>query len=571
MKLKYIIAAAFLALAGMNANAQTMYDAFRFSDNNYYGTARSIAMGNAFTALGGDLGSIGINPAGSSVNSYSQFTLTPNVSILCTAAGYNSNPAQNSMFENSISRNKSRFSIPNFGFTTTFKTGNRSGIKSFTVGFVGNATANYLDGILAYGRNDQTTMLGSLATGASADGIPSDKLNSNAWDAGYNWRNMVAYQSGMIATIDDAKVNYIGATEKLYQNDNGDSEIMLGGPLDQTYGKVSYGNKYDMQVNFGMNISDMIYLGANLGLISINYESDSYFREEAVNPKDFQNEFENGVKINFNNAEFGDYYLANASGVYGKFGIIALPVNGLRLGLAIQTPTMTAITEHWQYRGETHFSDRKFDAKATSDYGVYDYRLISPYRVNFGAAYTSRYGLISVDYELSDYSQMRFKEQGTNINSQFDLVNRLNNRFFGFQHNLRIGAELRLPYNFSVRAGYNLTTSPERFWRDKEGIVDAGVYESMYFDNKISDSEFRSWEESLGGMEYVQANTQSFSFGLGYQTKRSFFFDIACRGTMRPATYIYPYDNYLDDGIASPEIRVKSTLWDVVATFGWRF
>ena len=38
-----------------NANGQTVGDALRFSDQNYYGTARSIAMGNAFTALGGDL------------------------------------------------------------------------------------------------------------------------------------------------------------------------------------------------------------------------------------------------------------------------------------------------------------------------------------------------------------------------------------------------------------------------------------------------------------------------------------------------------------------------------------
>ena len=55
-----------LLLIGMAvcAEAQTMYDALRFSENNYEGTARTMAMGNAFTALGGDLGSISINPAG---------------------------------------------------------------------------------------------------------------------------------------------------------------------------------------------------------------------------------------------------------------------------------------------------------------------------------------------------------------------------------------------------------------------------------------------------------------------------------------------------------------------------
>ena len=54
-----------VAGGGVGANAQTMYDALRFSENNYEGTARTIAMGNAFTALGGDPGAVTINPAGS--------------------------------------------------------------------------------------------------------------------------------------------------------------------------------------------------------------------------------------------------------------------------------------------------------------------------------------------------------------------------------------------------------------------------------------------------------------------------------------------------------------------------
>ena len=63
---KIVLAAAFLA-ASVAAGAQNMYDAINFSQNHYFGTARSMAMGNAVTAVGGDLGSIGINPAGSAV------------------------------------------------------------------------------------------------------------------------------------------------------------------------------------------------------------------------------------------------------------------------------------------------------------------------------------------------------------------------------------------------------------------------------------------------------------------------------------------------------------------------
>ena len=56
-----------LALCASGLFAQTAYDALMLSENSYEGTARSVAMGNAFTALGGDLGAVTINPAGSAM------------------------------------------------------------------------------------------------------------------------------------------------------------------------------------------------------------------------------------------------------------------------------------------------------------------------------------------------------------------------------------------------------------------------------------------------------------------------------------------------------------------------
>ena len=53
-----------MTMAAGAGSAQTIYDALRYSESNYEGTARTLAMGNAFTALGGDLGAVTINPAG---------------------------------------------------------------------------------------------------------------------------------------------------------------------------------------------------------------------------------------------------------------------------------------------------------------------------------------------------------------------------------------------------------------------------------------------------------------------------------------------------------------------------
>ena len=69
------------AAAALPAAAQGWYDAYLFGQNHYGGTARSAAMGNAMTAVGGDPGSIGLNPAGSSVASYSQVFITPGYTL----------------------------------------------------------------------------------------------------------------------------------------------------------------------------------------------------------------------------------------------------------------------------------------------------------------------------------------------------------------------------------------------------------------------------------------------------------------------------------------------------------
>ena len=118
-----------LALTAICGYAQTAYDALLFSEANYEGTARTTAMGNAFTALGGDLGSVTINPAGSAVAGYSQITLTPALTLSANTAQGVLPPVNNGSlpyFENKMRSMDTRFSIPNFGVNLNFDTHRRS-------------------------------------------------------------------------------------------------------------------------------------------------------------------------------------------------------------------------------------------------------------------------------------------------------------------------------------------------------------------------------------------------------------------------------------------------------------
>jgi long-subunit fatty acid transport protein len=226
--------------------------------------------------------------------------------------------------------------------------------------------------------------------------------------------------------------------------------------------------------------------------------------------------------------------------------VIVTPGYGLRIGAAIQTPTINTINEGWQQSGETSYTDRSYDAEAQSPYGQGSYRMVSPLRANFGLAYAlGQVGVISADYEVCDYSQMRYKASEYD-RDYFEGVNEDIRAGFKASHSLRIGAEFKPMPELAVRAGYNLTTSPERCLECSSDLP--------------------------------AIRTQNASLGLGYSSKRSFFADLAVRKTFLQDEYFMPYADYMfnsdgsiNENAYAPEILNKRGLWKVLLTFGWRF
>ena len=92
------------------------------------------------------------------------------------------------------------------------------------------------------------------------------------------------------------------------------------------------------------------------------------------------------------------------------------------------------------------------------------------------------------------------------INSIKLLMNYIKD-FTGSAHSFRIGAEVKPTPEIAVRAGYGITSSPERYYENNV---------------KKTPSTFK----------------RSFAAGLGYSSHGSFFFDLAVRGTRNPVEYI---------------------------------
>ena len=399
-----------LSLAAVAGYAQTAYDALMYSENNYEGTARSVAMGNAFTALGGDLGAVTINPAGSAVAGYSQLTITPSLTYTASTTKGVSPFADGSLpyFQREMKSRMTDFGLPNLGVTYNWKSNRTSGLKNITFGFVANQTNSWNEDVYANGTNSTTSFMGAVAANASANGyLASDLAASDAYDF-MPWKAVTAFQSGMISTFGGYDDQYVGASELIFQNSaTGEMEITVGGPLEQTYGRRVNGSKSDYVFNLGANISDFVYIGANFGISTIDYNSEEYFMEQAKNPDDFEIAMDNGELMYFNRMKYKYSYKAEGAGIYGKFGVIVTPGGGFRIGAAVQTPTVTTMTETWAEDGETVFSNQSYSAMSPYIEGQYSFT--SPLRANFGLAYTfGNSGLISVDYEMCDYSQMRY-------------------------------------------------------------------------------------------------------------------------------------------------------------------
>ena len=139
--------------------------------------------------------------------------------------------------------------------------------------------------------------------------------------------------------------------------------------------------------------------------------------------------------------------------------------------------------------------------------------------------------MISADYELTDYSLMKFKNNNNHEydNDTFDAVNSSIKDLMGKSHTLRLGAEVKPAADIAIRAGYNYTTTP------------IGQY--------ISDT----------GKETATSHHKlnAFSVGLGYSSPGSFFCDLAGRLTSYSNEYISPYINYFESG---PSLNKRSII-----------
>lgn len=523
-------------------------------------------MGNAFTAIGGDLGSIGINPAGSAVTGYTQFVITPSLSISATQArGYDFEGLEPVGMGDRVSTGYTRMKMPNMGFVINMETGRRHGLKRVSFGFASNSTNDYTYRANAsgtyYGRYSYSGSLASLAQGYTPEAIGGDWFNTG-YGLEPDWSAMMGARSHIFDHI--SGTDYLGVTDAMV---GGKPEA--AGQLYQRYGYQTRGFKHDVVINMSANFNDKFYIGANLGFTTLSYLESEYWEEMPDDPSTFpQIEYDGGATIaTLSSILAKRSYNVSGTGVYFKAGFLWRPFAGLRLGAAIQTPTLVNMTGRLTWYGEANLKGIYFTpSRSPEDEWVYALRM--PFRWNAGLAYSfGNFAVLSVDYEMAHYRSATYRGRGdfgysTGAwgNQNADIKDAL-----GLGHNIRVGMEFKPIESLAIRVGYNYLSGSQRNWLVWDYTDPANP--ELYL-------------QSLTKEERAAQATQLVSFGAGYSAGH-FFADLAVRLRFYPKSYFTPYhyytnganvyDKIVDLGAEVPEVVVSATGIEPVLTLGWRF
>lgn len=561
-KLTFAIAIALVSAAGLSA--QSMYDGYTFAHNDYIGSAKSLALGSAVTAVGGDLGTIGINPAGSAVAGYSQFTISPGLSLSVGRSAYALSPVD--AYGNGFHTSNPRFALPNIGLTSRFGFYEGGALRSVTFGFVVNTTADNNSMMRTSGFNSSSSKFAEMAAAATDLDIAPSALGASSFynnpDYSNYWDVAMAYKLGLISSYGTDN-EYVGCTETL--SGSGDHKV----PSELRHNSMvsNFGYKSDVLFNMGLNFNDNFYLGFNLGIPAFEYSRVENWQEVSMVPEKFHVHitYENGrvQDTYFNNAAYQYNYDASATGVYFKAGFIWTPNRSLRLGLAYQTRTYYDISETWQHSGQVNYADN-LTYSGSGEEGYYSYSFHSPSILDAGMAWTfGRRAMISFDYELASYGRMRFADNDGD-QSSYDYTNAVIKKFNAGSHNFRLGAEVNLTADLAVRAGAGLLISQELYYKNGGDVISAAGFDDDYYLGR-KDLDAYTPHHYMSGEDLCY----NVSLGFGYNPAGSFFADFAVRGTRYPVTVYRPYADYAD--VYAPEIEMHRYLINAVATLGWRF
>ena len=539
---KRILFALSAALA-LPVMAQTAIDAYQLSRYDLRGTARFMSMGGAFGALGGDLSTLNQNPGGIGVYRKSEIGFTLDIDMQST---------QTKSTIDKIKESQTKVGVNNFGYVGSAYTG--SDIMpffnwGFSYGRVNSFNRRYRGSV------DMNGSLSNYIAGfTTADGWDSGYLESseaNYWDRNHApWLSLLAYNSFMINPVGGTTNQYNGLWKNGATYGVSDFDVEEKGFVDE------------YEINLGGNFNDIVYWGIGVGITDIDYQQAVYYEEYLNNaciPVIDQggNVVAGQPQQTPGDVGFGldSYKHINGTGVNVKAGLIVKPINELRLGFAVHSPTYYNLNQSndgiVDY-GYGYNTDPLKPGYTESPIESYSWKFRTPWRMMVSAAAVlGSSAIVSVDYEYRPYQNMVTKfADGDDCND----VNGDIKNYYKAANIIRLGAEYRVTPNFSVRAGYAYESTPTGAEVRNDEMM---VYTSSPYDTGTTPS-------------YTLDNsTQYITCGLGYRYK-NFYADAAYVHKSRTSEF-HPYTDR-NGYTANPyTAEVKDNNNSIVLSLGFKF
>lgn len=465
--------------------AQNEIDALRYSRHTLGGTARYVAMGGAFGALGADFSSLSNNPAGIGLYRSSEVTVTPTIFIGSTESTY---------FNDFNEDERYNFNIGNIGIVMVSNPTLRnpsSEWKNLQFGFGLNRLANFNNRVVIDGFNESSSYLTPYINDANENNLSLNDLD--------DFGSGLAYDTYLMG----------------YDSISGNYWIdMPDGNVSQRKTMETRGSINEMVFTVGANYNDRVYLGATLGVPYIKYKESSIYTEEDV---DGRNDY-------FKSFSRLDELETSGTGVNLKVGIIVRPSDWIRLGGAIETPTFySGMSDSYSTTFKSSF-DTLYDSKRKTSDGFYEYDLTTPFKAMASVGFIlGKNGIISADYQYLDYSNARLRASDYDFDKENDAIR----EGYLVAHNLRFGAEMRLG-SMSLRGGYSISANPYRYntnsalssysggigFRGKKFFVDfTGLFSQMDDEHHLYDAP----SNAEPAIAYTKVTNTMFLVTLGFK------------------------------------------------------
>lgn len=503
----YILTLIFCTFLVAGSYAQFAEDALLISRNAPVGTARMLGIGGGGVALGGDVSSAFINPAGLGFYNRSQAVITPNFQNARTNTNFLG--VNSETFDN-------HFNVSNFGVVINntkddiIPADYRGGSFAITYNQTNSYNINY-----TFGPADNTfSLLDEFALQANDIGDDAGILLDNASDGFFPRYIDAAYENYLINAYPDDQNSYVAS-------------IPLGTEALQEGRVEEIGRQSEWNFAYGGNYKDKIYFGASLGFKNFTYERTNTFDETPFYTEEYQDDVAAGFPFfpvdDQLSIDYVDYVTLeetlrlDGSGINATLGFVYRPINELTLGFSYKTPTFYSLTEEYFFNLQsTVLGVQESDDSAPFDVAdnlvegtpnFSEYTLSTPSKINGGFAYFfEKYGFITADVEYINYEANRFSSNEFNtgdVNTEIDDV-------MESVINYKFGGEFRYDI-FRLRLGYAMYTDPTQYVddnldRDRQ-VLSGGVgisTPSFFADLAVVNTQYSTDFFAYQGIQYFE-------------------------------------------------------------------